>query len=550
MRERYLRTGRLGQAKQILGSAWGGYAIQSDKLSDYGVDAVVSRRLLEKHCRGCWNWRGLGIGRTHLAVVAEHGLCIYNPTRIGCQRHSASKSPSCSTRPMGRLIKMQDLDQFREVVQVSEESITPDLRESMQQLDERRNLEPMLREVLYDPTETPHGPTEIADILTTKVRVRGEQRLAAFVVKGRSFAKVRSRDIAHQVIRLRTLPDLGVMVLVTVGHIQDDARRDFIQMAKDADCDYLIIDSNDLTRLLLAYEKICPSDGTPFGPDGSCHLGHKQDEGTSLKVRGHRGRPYDIPRMEDVSHGGARRLSATVFVSPHCDREVLREIIHEATREVRESSYYRNELLRRRWCNSHAHVVWLFLAADHRDVQDLNWLARTQWIDPLLDPTMRPYEMSASEYLDSIAISWNDSYARMRDFYRERSVDKGGALADLEPLTRRAARVGCRITGWFGEFESGNIEEAALIAKIRAVSPEIDAISDIASNLRSPPQDVSDYQNRAQCLFCHLSNMALYYSESGIETWTEKNRTVLMRDSVKGFRADIRRLEFEREKLH
>ena len=144
---------------------------------------------------------------------------------------------------MGRLIKIQDLDQFCEVVNIPGAAITADILESVRQLDERQDLEPMLREVLCDPTETPHGPTEIADILTTKVRVRGEQRLAAFVVKGKSFAKVRSKDIDHQIIRLRQLPNLGVMALVAVGHIQDSAQRDFLQMAKDAGCDYLIIEA-------------------------------------------------------------------------------------------------------------------------------------------------------------------------------------------------------------------------------------------------------------------------------------------------------------------
>ena len=44
--------------------------------------------------------------------------------------------------------------------------------------------------------------------------------------------------------------------------------------------------------------------------------------------------------------------------------------------------------------------------------------------------------------------------------------------------------------------------------------------------------------------------MALYYSERGVTIWPMKNRTVLMRYTVNDFRADLRRLEFEREKLH
>ena len=451
---------------------------------------------------------------------------------------------------MGRLIKIQDLDQFCEVVNIPEAAITADILESVRQLDERRDLEPMLREVLWDPTETPHGPTEIADILTTKVRVRGERRLAAFVVKGRSFAKVRSEHIDHQIIRLRQLPSLGVMALVAVGHIQDSAQRDFLQMAMDAGCDYLIIEALDCARLLLAYEKICPSDGTPYGPDGSCRRGHKQDEGIQLKIRARDGVHYEIPQLRDVSHGGARRLTATVFVDPHYDREVLREIIREATCQVRHSSYHRSELVRNRWRDSHAHVVWLYLAAGLQDLCNANWLARTQWIDPGLDQKMRPLELSASEHLDSIAVTWNDSYTMMQGFYSEHSVDKGGALAQLEPLVAQATRVGSRIASWFDAFESSNLDETTLIARVRTASSDIDAITNQALNLSFPPQDVRDYDTRAQSLFGHLGNMALYYSERGVTMWLEKNRTILMRFTVRDFRADLRRLEFERGKLH
>ena len=451
---------------------------------------------------------------------------------------------------MGRLIKIQDIDQFCEVVNVPDTAIDPVVLGSVRKLDERRELEPMLREILWDPTETPHGPTEIADILTTKVRVRGERQFAAFVVKGKSFAKVRSEDIDHQVIRLRQLSGLGLMALIAVGHIQDNAQRDFLQMAMDAGCDHLIIDAPDCARLLLAYEKICPLDGTRYGPDGSCRHGHEQDRGIELKIRVRDGMHYEIPALRDVSHGGARRLTATLLVNRNYDREVLREIIRNATHQVRKSSYHRSEMVANRWRGVDAHVVWLHLATDLQDIRNANWLARTQWIDPNLDRQMRPSELSASEHIDSIAVAWNESYRSMRSFYGEHSVDKGEALAGLEPLLGRATRLGNQVAGWFDEFERGELDELTLISRVRQISGEIDAIYSESGDLPFPPQDVSDYDARAHSLFAHLDNMALYYSEGGIETWPEKNRTFLMRSTVKDFRADLDRLRFEGEKLH
>jgi hypothetical protein len=451
---------------------------------------------------------------------------------------------------MGRLIKVQDIDQFCEVVNVPDAAITADVLASVRQLDERRELEPMLREILWDPTETPHGPTEIADILTTKVRVRGERYLAAFVVKGKSFEKVRSVDIDHQVIRLRQLPGLGLMALIAVGHIQDNAQRDFLQMAMDAGCDHLIIDALDCARLLIACEKICPLDGTRYGPDGICLHGHKQDEGVELKIRVRDGMHYEIPSLRDVSHGGARRLTAIVLVNPNYDREVLREVIRDATHQVRRSSYHRSEIVATRWRGADAHVVWLYLAADLQDLRNANWLVRTQWIDPNLDRKMRPFDLSASEHVDSIAVAWNESYRSMRSFYGEHSVDKGEALAKLEPVLERATRIGSQVIGWFDAFERGELEEPTLISRVRTVSSEIDAITEESGNLPFPPQDVRDYDTRAQSLFGHLGNMALYYSERGVETWPEGNRTFLMRSTAKDFQVDLDRLKFEREKLH
>ena len=451
---------------------------------------------------------------------------------------------------MSPLVRIQDIDQFYEVVSVPEGVVTPDVLGSVRQLDERCELEPMLREVLWDPTETPHGPTEIADILSTKVRVRGKPSFAAFVVKGKSFVNVRSAHIAHQVLRLRQLPGLDLMVLVAVGHIQDSAQRDFVQVARDAGCDYLIVEAIDCARLLVAYEKICSTDGTPYGPEGTCRRGHKQDEGTKLTLRARAGMRYEIPELRDVSHGGAKRLTAKVLVDIHCDREVLREIIRDVTCQVRQSSYCRGELVRNRWGNSQAHVVWLYLGADLQDLSRANWLARTQWIDPCLDQRMRPMELSASEHVDSIAIAWNESYAEMQRFYREHSVDKGRALGQLEPLVAQARAIGSRIADWFDKREDDELDEKTLIERVRAASSDIDTISDRASNLSFPPQDVKDYDRRAQSLFAHLGNMALYYSERGVTIWPMKNRTVLMRYTVNDFRADLRRLEFEREKLH
>ncbi|MDB4949325.1 MAG: hypothetical protein JWM27_1974 [Gemmatimonadetes bacterium] len=153
---------------------------------------------------------------------------------------------------------LHQIEEFTAVSRVPAAAITPKVLVGVRRLHEKDELEPLLRAILSDPNETPHGPTEIADILTSRITFQGKPRVAAFVLKGRSFPRVSAREVTHQFVRLRRVADLGLMVFAAVGNIQDDARADFIQTATDASCDYIIVDATDLARLLIAYQKVCP----------------------------------------------------------------------------------------------------------------------------------------------------------------------------------------------------------------------------------------------------------------------------------------------------
>ena len=99
------------------------------------------------------------------------------------------------------LIELHDIDEFSEVVTIPSSDVNDTILSNVRDLDEKSEIEQFVREILYDPDETPHCSTEIADILT-HLHVKGNKRLVAFVLKGKSFQKVRSKDITHQFAKL------------------------------------------------------------------------------------------------------------------------------------------------------------------------------------------------------------------------------------------------------------------------------------------------------------------------------------------------------------
>lgn len=451
---------------------------------------------------------------------------------------------------MGKLIKIHDIDEFSEVKTIPDAAVNDTILANIRDLYEESEIERSVRQILYDPNETPHGPAEIADILTSHLHIRGAKTLAAFVLKGKSYQKVSSKFVTHQFAKLRQVPDLGLMVFGAVGNIQDDAQRDFIQSAMDSGCDYLIIDAQDWARLLIAYEKICPKDGTTYDETGTCKNGHSLDAGLTLEMEVREKFRYTISSQKDISHGGAKRYSAIVLSDRHYPKDVLRTIIEQSTEKLKNSNYYRNERSKARWGKIPAHVVWLYLAYDSEDINNSNWVCRTCWIDPSLPENMRPVGLKGNETIGDIEILWNDDYKAHKNFLESYSGTKEQVLEFITPILKdmiNLAREGVR---WFEEYKCGKIPEEELILIFQKLGPRVSELYDVSGNTPMPPDDCEDYDQACQDLFATIDDVFLYYSERGLQTWPKSNREWLMQDTIKRFIDDLKRVEFEESKIH
>ncbi|MEZ5384118.1 MAG: DEAD/DEAH box helicase family protein [Prosthecobacter sp.] len=140
-------------------------------------------------------------------------------------------------------------------------------------LDEREEMEPWIQSILFDTNHTPHGPSEIVDILTHKMTVSDRVGMSAFILKGRSFDTVRPKHVAHQIMRLERIKDLSFAVLAASGNMLDEVKEQFVAMCSRLGVDYCILDAHDLARLFVAYGFICPRDGSKTHA-GRCDCGY------------------------------------------------------------------------------------------------------------------------------------------------------------------------------------------------------------------------------------------------------------------------------------
>lgn len=84
-------------------------------------------------------------------------------------RYLATSPGFCNFSCMSTLIDITEFDSFQRIKNVDARDVRNPAINTIKKLDEKTQLEPFVRACIYDLNDTPHGPVEIVDILTTKI---------------------------------------------------------------------------------------------------------------------------------------------------------------------------------------------------------------------------------------------------------------------------------------------------------------------------------------------------------------------------------------------
>ncbi len=93
------------------------------------------------------------------------------------------------------------------------------------------------------------------------------------------------------------------------------------------------------------------------------------------------------------------------------------------------------------------------------------------------------------------------------------------------------------------------ITEPELIDRMQKLCPEINAIYMKSGDLPFPPDKIKAYDQITQNIFALMDNVCLYYSEKGLEKWSEKIREIGLNMQMKSLKEEIRRPDFVKKRI-
>ncbi len=244
---------------------------------------------------------------------------------------------------------------------------------------------------------------------------------------------------------------------------------------------------------------------------------------------------YTLFNVTDLSHSGAKRYRADVLLNREVSKDRAREILREATDAVRQSDYHKSEVLRARWAEREADVVWLFLFPSYDDLEHNNWACRSQWISASLDDAFKPMQLVTQDEAAGIRFDWNDMYQALADHNVSHTLSKEAYLREMLALFEPASELVSDAEALLESYDQDELSWAALQERIAPIEERLSKLYFKSNDLGFAPLECKELDTAFEQAIAIGHNVVLPFSSFGREKPSEKEAIRQMRQALAGY---------------
>ena len=258
------------------------------------------------------------------------------------------------------------------------------------------------------------------------------------------------------------------------------------------------------------------------------------------------GNRYTIFEQSDVSHGSAKRYSFKVVINGAANKLEIASIVRQVTVDGAKRVYNRNHLAEGHWGDSEAQVVWIFIYPSAEDHARNNHICRSLWTHPDLPVKDRPLSQPGENIGDDIIVHWNQMHPELAHFVSSNASTKGGYLSRVPQLVEELSSLLTTIEAHLSALFRGSTSEESFLTKTERARARIVEIEDEVFDMPLAPFECNQVDQVFKTLLAYCSNIALFYSERGRETWKDLNRRGwLVTQQLEAARESLGRVESE-----
>ncbi len=257
---------------------------------------------------------------------------------------------------------------------------------------------------------------------------------------------------------------------------------------------------------------------------------------------------YTILSLQDSSHNGAKRYSVNILVAS-TSQSAIRKISEKAIKEIRQRQYYRSKLTKKRWENTSAHVVFLFVYTSIDDFRMTNWISRSLWIDNTLPEQFAPLRFKGERHGDDVISEWSSHYNVLRITIQQNTLTKEDYLDAIQSHLNVISLLLSKAEELTRGYEAKVLSSSDYLSQMIALQPQVNRCYISSTDIGLAPLECKDVSQRFRGAMGYADNVLLPFSENGLTTWKEQNRNYLVRQALENYAKEMVRLEFELEKI-
>ena len=256
---------------------------------------------------------------------------------------------------------------------------------------------------------------------------------------------------------------------------------------------------------------------------------------------------YTVLSEDDVSIARTQRVSVKALVNGTTTKADIAAIVRKLTSD-RISAGRSRDMSANSTCDLGAQVVWSYIHLTAEDYANSNPYCSSLWIHDQMPEQMKPFPLDGENIGHDITVRWNPSYTAISRVMTS-TLTKAQYLSRVTPLIKEVEVLTVSLDARLANLADGGIAEGDFVT---ATANERKRISRFELELReipAPPFECSETDPPLQAAIANLSNVSLFYSETGMSTWSSDARLRLSseqmrsaKDALSGLRHELRKV--------
>ena len=184
-----------------------------------------------------------------------------------------------------------------------------------------------------------------------------------------------------------------------------------------------------------------------------------------------------------------------------------------------------------------------------RDVQQFNWICRTQWLNPKTIDKFPRDPFKNAEMLGDIQIDWSSNYGTMRNLWKSRIGTKKEWREKVSKLLPHSEQLAQKAKSLLQSLDSGGIRQETFSQNMTQLEKEALSIIQQSGSPNLPPLDCEECDHRFHLMLISLHNTFINFADWGKSDNTWSNKLWLTRHHVEKYEKDKTDFEYEWKKV-